>query len=136
MIRPGRAALDRSADQHPDRGSASIWVLSGAVLVLLLAAVVTLRTAAVLARHRAESAADLAALAAATRIGISANQCSAAAVIALANGAELSSCQVILAADGRSGTVQVEVRLRVHLSAGLGSHIVTAQARAARLSSS
>ena len=48
-----------------DRGSASIWVLATALVVLAFGYAVTLRGLAVLARHRADAAADLAALAAA-----------------------------------------------------------------------
>jgi hypothetical protein len=42
-----------------DRGSATIWVLTCSTLVLLLALAVAIRAAAALARHEAETAADL-----------------------------------------------------------------------------
>lgn len=114
------------------RGSASIWVLACSALVMLCGVVGLLRTTAVLARHRAESAADLAALAAAGQIGVSADVCQAARPVASANGATLMRCQVTLAEDGRSGSVDVEVRMAVHLAA-VGDQQVTATARAARL---
>ena len=61
-----------------DRGSASIWVLACAALLLVVAATVAIRASATLARHRAESAADEAALAAAAQIGVGAQPCDAA----------------------------------------------------------
>ena len=114
-----------------DRGSASIWVLAGALLLFAVAAIGTLRGLAVLARHRAESAADLAALAAAGRIGLSDDSCARAAGIAVRNGARVTSCRVALAADGRSGTVRVVVAVRAQLP-GFGTRLVTASARAGR----
>ena len=115
-----------------DRGSASIWVLACSALVLLLGMAASLRAMAVLARHRAESAADFAALAAAGRIGIGADGCVVARSIATANRAQLVRCQTTLAADGRSGTVEVAVRLSVQLP-GLAVQQITATARAGRL---
>ena len=64
-----RAPADRGpADRSSaDRGSATVWA-AGAVAVVLVIAVVGMHLGGVLlARHRAESAADLAALAAAGR---------------------------------------------------------------------
>jgi secretion/DNA translocation related TadE-like protein len=117
-----------------DRGSASIWVLSGCVLVLLTGSVGVLRTEAVFARHRAEAAADLAALAAAGRIGTGGDPCATARGIAAANGAALAGCTVTLATDGRSGTVRVHARVRVGFPV-VGARTVTASARAGRLPS-
>jgi secretion/DNA translocation related TadE-like protein len=119
---------------HGDRGSASIWVLAGSILVLTLAAAVLLRTAGILARHRAETAADLAALAAAISIGHVDETCRAAATIAESNRATVVSCTSVLAADGRSGTVTVRVDVRAQLL-GWGVADVTASARAGRLPS-
>ncbi|HEY3632859.1 MAG TPA: Rv3654c family TadE-like protein [Jatrophihabitantaceae bacterium] len=118
--------------QAPDRGSASIWVLACAVIVLLVGVLATLRSGAVLARHRAESAADLAALAAAGRIGLGTDGCAVARSVAAANGASLARCRLVLDPDGRSGTVDVAVTLAVHLP-GVGSQRVLATARAGRL---
>lgn len=115
-----------------DRGSASIWVVACCVLLMAVAGVVTIRSLAVLARHRSEAAADLAALAAAGRIGVADDACAAAAQVAQRNGAVLRGCRVRLAPDGRSGTVSVSVALAARLPIG-GSWHVVATARAARL---
>jgi secretion/DNA translocation related TadE-like protein len=115
-----------------DRGSATIWVLAACVLIALAGTVAVLRTEAVLARHRAESAADLAALAAAGRIGVGADYCAAARAIASADGAVLGRCVPALDAGGRSGTVIVRVRASVRLPV-VGTRTVSATARAGRL---
>ena len=115
-----------------DRGSASVWVLACSVLVLLVGVAVSLRAGAVLARHRAESAADLAALAAAARIGYADDVCAPADPIARANGAGLVRCRAEVAPDGRSGTVDVAVSVAVHVP-GVGIRRATATARAGRL---
>ena len=115
-----------------ERGSASLWVLGACVLLAGVTTVLVLFATAVFARHRAESAADLAALAAAGRIGVGTDSCAAAAAVATANGTELVGCRLHLDADGRSGQVTVRVRMAVHL-AGLAPTAVTASARAARL---
>lgn len=73
MIGRARRCLSRgvsAAGRHrrggdTQRGSATVWMLSVAGLVLAAALVGALVAAAVLTRHRAEAAADLAALAAA-----------------------------------------------------------------------
>lgn len=120
---PGRRA---------DRGSASVWVLACSALVLLIGVATSMRTAAVLARHRAESAADFAALAAVERIGLGGDGCAAAAALAAANGAALVACRANLGPDGRTGTVDVKVSLAVQLPV-LGAERVIATARAGRL---
>lgn len=122
-MRPGRPT---------DRGAASIWVLTGAVLVLLVGVLATLRATAVLARHRAEAAADLAALAAAGRIGFGTDACAAARAVAADNHATLARCRLGLDVDGRSGIVDVTITLGVHLP-GVGTRRVVATARAGRL---
>ena len=120
--------------RRSDRGSATVWVLACCVLLLTVAGVTIVRTAAVLARHRAESAADLAALAAAGRIGVADDSCAMATRTALGNGASVRSCRVVQAADGRSGSVRVVVVIRVRLPV-VGEQTVTASARAGRLRS-
>jgi secretion/DNA translocation related TadE-like protein len=92
----------RSIRPRSEAGSASIWLLGCAVLLLVVAAFAAGRGAAVLARHRAESAADLAALAAGGQIGVDARYCRAAAEIAARNGAALAGCRPDIAADGRA----------------------------------
>jgi secretion/DNA translocation related TadE-like protein len=114
-----------------DTGSASLWVLAAAVVVFALAAAATVRTTAVLARHRAETAADLAALAAASDIGVTPDVCPAAGAVAVANGAQLVRCRADLAPDGRSGTVLATVRFVAHLPVA-GTRTVLATARAGR----
>lgn len=120
-----------------DHGSGTIWVLAGSTILLLLALVVALRTTVAVARHRVESSADLAALAAAGRIGLVADgvsACAAADPIARANGGSLLDCRVTLQPDGRSGTVAVRVETKVGLPV-VGSISVTASARAGRAES-
>lgn len=118
-----------------DRGSASVWVLSACALLLTVGVVVEVRTVAVLARHRAEAAADLAALAAAGRIGVADDACRVAAQIAVRNAATVRACSVHLAPDGRSGTAEVTVAATVRLPLA-GTREVVANARAARLPAS
>ena len=117
--------------REPDRGSASIWLLACCALLLAVAFAGTVRAAAVVVRHRAESAADLAALAAAGQIGVSAGVCAAAARIAAANGATVLRCRPVLASSGRSGSVTVWLTMRVRLPV-VGSREVVASARAGR----
>jgi secretion/DNA translocation related TadE-like protein len=107
-------------------------VLACSALVLLIGVATSLRTAAVLARHRAESAADFAALAAAGRIGLGGDSCAAAAELAAANGAALVRCRAYVGSDGRTGTVDVTVSLPIQLPV-LGIERVIATARAGRL---
>ena len=121
--------------QRGDRGSAGVWLLACGALLLAVAAVVVVRGLAVLARHRAESAADLAALAAAGQIGVSTSPCRAAGRIADANEASVARCSTDLDTDARSGTVVVRLIVSVHLPV-VGVRIVTASARAARLPAS
>jgi secretion/DNA translocation related TadE-like protein len=106
-------------------------VLASCALLLVVAGVGTVRALAVVARHRAESSADLVALAGAGEIGVADDECAAAARIATSNGVRLHSCRVAVAADGRSGTVSVVVAGRVDLPL-VGSRDVTATARAGR----
>jgi secretion/DNA translocation related TadE-like protein len=115
----------------PDRGTASIWLLACCALLLAVAFAGTVRAAAVVVRHRAESAADLAALAAAGQIGFSGGVCAAAARIAAANGATVLRCQPALASGGRSGSVRVWLTMPVRLPV-VGSKEVVASARAGR----
>lgn len=93
-----------------DRGSGTVLALTVVMLAGLLLVMVSAVGQAVLARHRAQAAADLAALAAAsaqptggTAPG-SADACSEAARVASANGARLAGC--------RAGA-DVVVRVRV-----------------------
>jgi secretion/DNA translocation related TadE-like protein len=110
-------------------------VIAAGLLVLFVAYAGGVRVASVLARHRTEAAADLAALAAAGQIGVGDQPCAAARAIAAANHVALAACAVALAVDGRSGTVRVQVRGSAHLPI-VGRREVVAAARAARLAPS
>ncbi|MEX5719419.1 Rv3654c family TadE-like protein [Geodermatophilus maliterrae] len=108
-----------------ERGSATVWAvaLAGVLAAVGLAAVLV--GAAVVARHRAGSAADLAALAAASRavVGDPA-ACTTADEVAQVNGAGLTACTV---GDGAVVEVSVEVGVRL---GPLGTRRATATARA------
>lgn len=100
----GRA---RRAGFAGDQGSGTIWMLAFGLLVVLCGLVGFYRGSAAVVRHRAESAADLAALAGAARVldGPTA-ACRQAAAIATANGAQLVQCRL----DGADVSVSAVVR--------------------------
>ena len=108
-----------------DRGSATIWVLALAGVLLSLGAAAVLVGVAVAGRHRAEAAADLAALAAASQaVAGAADPCAAATAIASVNGAVLESCSV-------HPDAVAEVRVSVSVTIGpLGRRQASARARA------
>jgi secretion/DNA translocation related TadE-like protein len=118
--------------ERDDRGSASIWLLGLAALVLSVTLVVLAQAAATLGRHRLQRSSDVAALAAAGRIGRAGDPCQAAARIARANGAVLEGCSATLDPDGRGGTVAVRLSARVEVIL-LGSRVAHARSRAGRL---
>lgn len=112
-----------------------MWVVAGGALVLVVALFAVARGSAVVGRERAESTADLAALAAADGIGVDATTaviCRRGTAIAAANDARLDRCTVALGADGRTGTVDVTVSVVVRLAA-VGDTRVRATSRAGRL---
>jgi secretion/DNA translocation related TadE-like protein len=96
--RPGR--------RPGDEGSVTVWVLCAGLVIVLIAAGIAVTGAAVVARHRAQAAADLAALAGAMRAwdGESA-ACERAADVGTANDARLVACRL----DGFDVIVTVEV---------------------------
>jgi secretion/DNA translocation related TadE-like protein len=104
--------------RHSDRGSATIWSLGAiAVLCAVFGAVLALGHAVVV-RHRAAGAADLAALAAADHWDEgSAGACARAERVAAAQGARLVRCAIagevsdVTAGSGR-GPFTAEVRAR------------------------
>jgi secretion/DNA translocation related TadE-like protein len=106
-----------------ERGSATPFAVACLGLLVLLAGALGVVAAMVHAQRRAQSAADLGALAGAQALAAGADGCAAGSRIAGANGASLTSCQV----TGR------EVRLRVEVT---GPHWLgqtadlTAEARA------
>ena len=107
-----------------DRGSVSIWAAALAGLICLGSSAALLYGSAVAGRHRAESAADLAALAAAVHVPDGpARACAVAARIAARNGPVLLGCQVV--------GEEVEVVVSWRLSLGrLGGFSTVARARA------
>lgn len=111
-----------------ERGSATVWLVGLITLITLITLVaggVTVRGAATIARHRAEAAADLAALAAARRLadGAGEDACGLAAEIARVNGARLAWCR------SRGLVVEVGVEVAARFG-GLGSFAARARARA------
>lgn len=114
-----------------DRGAATIWVLGLGAVVIAAALVMVARGSAVVARHRLERAADLAALAAAEQIGRGEQPCAAATRIATANAAQLVSCTPQLDPSGRSGAVAVVLRRTVSVPL-VGARTLSARARAGR----
>lgn len=107
-----------------DRGSGTIWVVAMAMVLCVVALSVMLLGLAQTARHKANSAADLAALAAAqVLVDGTGSPCDVASDNAAANGARLASCAV----DGE--IVSVSVSVEVHLGRfGLGTATATARA--------
>ncbi|HZV26868.1 MAG TPA: Rv3654c family TadE-like protein [Acidothermaceae bacterium] len=119
-----------------DAGSASLWAVSLAMVLWVCVAGIVLAGVAVVARHRAATAADMSALAAASVIarsegdrdaGAWSKGCAAATALALDNDAVVTSCQV-------TGQV-VDVTTRVRIPAlrwlgGLGLDAVSVRARA------
>lgn len=89
---------------NDERGSASLFAVSCLAVLLLLGAALGVVAAMVHAHRVAQSAADLAALAAAGAVG-DGDPCAAGADVAAANGARLVTCAV----DGREVRVQVSV---------------------------
>jgi secretion/DNA translocation related TadE-like protein len=79
-----------------------VWVLGATVAVAVFGLTSVYAAGAVLARHRAQAAADLGALAAASRaIEGPAAACAAAAATVVANGATITDCRL----DGLDATV-------------------------------
>ncbi|WP_316522716.1 Rv3654c family TadE-like protein [Kitasatospora brasiliensis] len=106
--RTGRAA---AGGRGPDAGSATVWLLALAMLGTAVFGGTLAVGSVVAARHRAESAADLAALAAAGRMLLEPDGgCARAAGIAAAQGAGLVSCAVDRSADAVEVVAEAEVR--------------------------
>ncbi|HLV58865.1 MAG TPA: Rv3654c family TadE-like protein [Natronosporangium sp.] len=111
--RPGPCEADRGggsegrrARSGVDRGSASVWCLAVGAVLLAAGLAATSLGAAQVARHQAQAAADLAALAGAPHAARGpAAACQRAAEIATANRARLVGCRV----EGLDVVVTVEV---------------------------
>ncbi|WP_344306677.1 Rv3654c family TadE-like protein [Fodinicola feengrottensis] len=89
----GAAGLARWV--RSDDGSASIWLLAIGLAIVLLGAGLATAGAASVTRHRAEAAADLAALAAADQVPAGpATACRRAQLVATANSAHVTACRL------------------------------------------
>lgn len=121
----GPIARGDSASRWGERGSAGVWVLALSGVLLLAGTASVLAGMAIIGRHEAGAAADLAALAAASQSLSGAEAaCGLAAEIARANEAQLQACD--LTGDGVSAvTVTVTIAFG---SLGLG--VARADARA------
>ena len=104
-MRPGTAGA-RPGVEERDRGIATLWA-AGAIAVVLAVMVVGVNLgAAASSRHRAEAAADLAALAAASHAGdAEPSACAYAARVADGMAARLVSCRLA----GWEAAIEVEV---------------------------
>lgn len=119
----GRRGCNRRG--RAERGSATVWVLALAAVLAVLGAGCVAVGVAVVARHRAGTAADLAALAGAGRAAVGdAGPCRAAEQVAGANGATVDGCDV-----RPNGVVAVRASVAVRLGP-LGSWRARAVARA------
>lgn len=120
---PADRMPDPAGHLHRDTGLATVFACLGCSLILLLTGVAVHLGAAGIARHRAEAAADLGALAGAGRaLGGSAAACGRAAELVVANGAVVTSCSL----TGLDVLLQVQVSVEL---AGL-SGAASARARA------
>ena len=88
-----------------ERGAASLFAVACLAMLLLVGAALGVVAAMLRAHRTAQAAADLSALAAAVASGRGDDPCAAAAAIAVANGATLTSCST----QGREALVQVVV---------------------------
>ena len=89
-----------------ERGAAGVLALAAAAALLSVTLGVLAWSGALVARQRAQNAADLAALAAARHAARGGDGCAAAVRLAAASGATLAGCAVL---DGAVVTVLVEV---------------------------
>jgi secretion/DNA translocation related TadE-like protein len=92
--------------QHDERGSATVLVVTLAGVLVLLGAALAVATAMVVAHRSAQSAADLAALAGARGVASGDDGCAVASRVAADNGARVTACAVV----GRVVDVSVDVR--------------------------
>ncbi|WP_426242841.1 Rv3654c family TadE-like protein [Nocardioides sp. LHG3406-4] len=106
-----------------ERGSASVLVVTVAGVLVLVALALSAVAGMIGAHRRAQSAADLAALAAADALSRGGDGCVVAGAVAQANGAALASCRV------EGADVWVEVRVRGPDWRGAGrDHVARARA--------
>ncbi|MEV8636727.1 Rv3654c family TadE-like protein [Streptosporangium sp. NPDC051023] len=108
-----------------DRGAATVWMVGFMALIFVVASAIVLAGTARVARHRARSAADLSALAAARLAFADPRRgCAEASLSAVGNGTRLMRCSI-----NGYGIADVQVTVRLSLPA-LGSRLITASARA------
>jgi secretion/DNA translocation related TadE-like protein len=86
LIRPGHEL---------ERGSATVLVLAGVMACCVVGGGWLASGRAALARQRAETAADLAALAGAQALARADSPCPAAGLVAAANGGRLVACSIV-----------------------------------------
>ena len=109
--------------RQSDLGSATVWVLATGMVLVLIAVTLAMAGAATLARHRAQAAADLAALAGAMRAWEGEPvACQRAADISARNGARLVECRL----DGLDLVVAVEVAPAQHIVVGVARGVARA----------
>jgi secretion/DNA translocation related TadE-like protein len=95
-----------------DRGSATVWAVAGVAVIMTVFLVGLHLGSAVIARHRAEAAADLAALAAAgVAVEGAEASCDRAGEVAAAMGGTITSCRLV----GWDALVEVRVPTEVAL---------------------
>ena len=91
---PGASGLRPDRVGSSDRGSVTVFVVNAVAVVLFTGLAVASVSSLVTAHRRAQSAADLAALAGAGAIGRSADPCGIAGAVAISNSASLDSCDI------------------------------------------
>lgn len=111
--------------ENAQRGSATIWTVALMALVFAVATAVVFAGMARVARHRAQGAADLSALAAA-RLAFAdpGRGCARASSLAVDNEARVTRCSL-----GDGGIADIEVTMEVSLPLK-GPVAITARARA------
>jgi len=121
-IRTRRPVRDEPVHRG-DRGVATVYACLGVLLLLVVTGLAVRLGAAGLARQRAETGADLAALAGAAKVLQGPDMvCAAVVRVAIANGGSVESCSVV----GTDVLVMVTVRVGTGVLAGTA----TAKARA------
>jgi secretion/DNA translocation related TadE-like protein len=122
---PLNRSPSRGCDERfGDRGAATVWAAGAVAVVMVVLAMLLWFVAAVVARHQAQSAADLAALAAASRADAGeAQACAYARWVAERMGVELRSCRL----SGWDALVEV-VAVPVGVPGDVGEALAKARA--------
>ncbi|MEO3811327.1 Rv3654c family TadE-like protein [Sphaerisporangium sp. B11E5] len=124
MCSRGPARCPTSRRDGVEKGSGTVWLVSLMALIWLVAGASVAAGAIRVARHRAETAADLSALAGAVHaLAAPAYACRRAASVATANHAGLARCTV------HTGVIHVRVAVTASVPL-LGRRSLTAEARA------